>query len=93
MEGLPSVAPGLRGLSVPEFVFRHAPSLSTPESRTAAHTRCFTVRAGLALSEGLATLTGVTRLLWVRLRYGSRLRLLRLRVPDHSDATLSRLHG
>jgi hypothetical protein len=51
----------------------------------AAYTRCFTINAGLALFDGLATLNGLTRLMWVRLRYGSRLRLPGLRVPDRSD--------
>ena len=58
---------GVRGLSVPGFVFWHAPSPLTPESRTTASTRCLVVRAGLALSDGLAALTGVTRLIRVRL--------------------------
>ncbi len=60
-------SPGLRSLSVPDLVCRHAPSPSTPGNRTIAHTRCFIVRAGLALFDGLAAPTGVTRLFWVRL--------------------------
>jgi len=77
----------------PIRVFRHAPSPLTPERPTAAFTRCLTVGAGFIPSDGLATLTGVTRLLRVRLRYGSRLGLAGLRVPDRSDATPAWLHG
>ena len=58
---------GVRGLSVPDLVCRHAPSPSTPGSWTIAYTRCFTVHAGFVHSDGLATPTGVTRLIWVRL--------------------------
>jgi len=47
---------GRRGLSVPDFVFRHAPSPLTPESPAAARTRCLAADAGLVLSDGLATL-------------------------------------
>src|SRR5579864_1343196 len=36
---------GMRGLSVPEVVCRHAPSPLTPESPTVASTRFFTVGA------------------------------------------------
>lgn len=71
------------GLSVPDLVCRHAPSPSTPRSRTIARTRCFIVRAGLALSDGLATPIGVTRLVWVRLT-------LRL-APSPSGASRDRL--
>ena len=46
-----------RQVSVPDLVFGHAPPPSTPESRTAAFTRCLTVRAGLIPSDGLASLT------------------------------------
>jgi hypothetical protein len=53
----------LRGLSVPDLVCRHAPSPLTPESRSAAHTRCFTDHAGFVQSDGLATPIGVTRLI------------------------------
>ena len=53
----------MRGLSVPDLVCRHAPSPLTPESRSAAHTRCFTDHAGFVQSDGLATPIGVTRLI------------------------------
>lgn len=42
---------------VPDFIFRHAPSPLTPGSRTTAHTRCFIVRDGLVLFDGLAAPT------------------------------------
>src|ERR1039458_9756116 len=51
----------------PSVIYGHAPSPLTPENRTAAHIRCFTVRAGLALFDGLAALIGVSRLIRVRL--------------------------
>jgi hypothetical protein len=83
------------GLSVPDLVCRHAPSPSTPESRTVASTRFFTVRAGFTTSDGMATLTSLTRLIWVRLTL--RLALspnnLGLRTADRSFRTPSRLHG
>jgi hypothetical protein len=62
-----ALTPSGKGLSVPGFVCRHAPSPSTPESPAAACTRCLTADAGLVLFDGLATLTGLTRLNWVRL--------------------------
>jgi hypothetical protein len=68
---------GIRGLSVPGFIVRHAPFPLTPKSRTTALTRCFIVRTGFSLSDGLATLTGVTRLIWLHFRYGSHLRGLK----------------
>ena len=65
---------GMRGLSVPGFIVRHAPFPLTPKSRTIALTRCFIVRAGFVHFDGLATPISVTRLIWIRFRYGSRLR-------------------
>jgi hypothetical protein len=73
----------MRGLSVPDPVFRYAPSSLTPESRPAALTRFFAGRAGLVRFEGLATPIGVTRLIQVRLtlRLASSPNNLGLRVP------------
>ena len=61
----------------------------------AASTRCFTAGAGLVLSDGLATLTSVTRLSWVRLslRLAPSPHNLGLRASDCSIHTPSRLHG
>ena len=72
---------------------RGAGRLLAKDTVPSASIRCFIARAGLALSDGLATPIRVTRLNWVRSRYGSRLRLWGLRSPDHSDNTPNRLHG
>jgi hypothetical protein len=65
---------------VPRPIYPHAPSPTTPESPMAAFSRCFRHRwQASSKSDGLATFTGVTRLNRVRLRYGSCVRLARLR--------------
>src|SRR5580698_11591909 len=66
---------GMRGLSVPDLVFRHAPSSSTPGSPMVALNRFFTTGAGFVNFDRFATPISVTRLIQVRFRYGSRLRL------------------
>ena len=98
--GVSQLPAGVRGLSVPGLIVRHAPFPLTPESQTTALTRCFIVRAGFVLSDGLATPISVTRLIWLRFRYGSRLRGLkcfaghRYRRPRPSRyMSNGRLHG
>ena len=86
---------GMRGLSVPDLVFRHAPSSSTPGSRPVALTRFFSGRAGFVTFDRLATPdwrneahTGS-----LSLRLAPSPNNLGLRMSDCSNHTPSRLHG
>jgi len=62
----------------------HTPATEASPPLRRLRLRRFIVRAGLVLSDGLAAPIRVTRLLWVRLRYGSHLGLPGLRVSDRS---------
>jgi len=81
--------PAEQGLSVPIGLFRHAPSLPTPESPSTAHTRCFMDgdRLHHIWMPGRSRLR-ITRPNRVRLRYGSRLRPHRA-----SHRTVARRHA
>src|SRR6266404_827851 len=58
---LPDSLPALPDLSGSWRVCRYPPSPTTPESRTVAFARCFTVRAGFALYGRLAALGFISR--------------------------------
>jgi len=74
--GTASRLPGTgKGLSVPIVLFRHAPSLPTPESPSTAYTRCFMEDRRLRHSGKLGrSRLFITRPNRVCLRYGSCLR-------------------
>ena len=70
---------------VPRLICPHAPSPTTPESPMVACTHCFTIGGRLHHVWQLGrSRFCVTRPNRVRLRYGSRVRLTRLRVTDYS---------
>jgi hypothetical protein len=76
---------------VPRLIYPRAPSPLTPEGPTAAFTPCFTAGGRLHHSQaGWPPSLCVTRPHRVRLRYGSRVCLARLR---QRDCSLSRLLG
>ena len=74
---------------VPRLIFARALSPLTPEGSSSALAHCFPDDARLRLFGSLATFIGVTRPKRVRLRYGSRARLARLRTPHYWIRTLA----
>ena len=86
----PWVPPTCRGSQVPRSVCRHAPSPITPAGPVAAYARSSPPAAGFThLRKVGRPATGLTRPNRVHLRYGSRLRLGRLRRPDCSKTGIS----